>query len=291
MKRMRICALTMVYRDHWALSQWYRHFSRALGASNLYIVAHGPDPEIRRLCPDSSIITIPRDRFDHFDLVRNRMLNRLQNGLNEVFDWVIRTDADELICLDPAHHDGFAGFLDAHHGDAAFALGLNLAEAATDAALPDGAAVFRHRRHAEFSAHYSKAWAVRNRVGLMRHGVQVKPRKAAAFDFRIPEGVYLVHLKFANSRALSEANRHRREVAGSDATGLPGPAWQDPQAETRKFFTRFQNLPEAPWEDARRSALAEIGRAPVRDIDRGIVRARNARQDRRTLLPDWFSEL
>ena len=44
---MKICALTMVYRDYWALRQWYRHYGDLVGAQNLYIVAHGPDPVCR----------------------------------------------------------------------------------------------------------------------------------------------------------------------------------------------------------------------------------------------------
>ena len=69
---MKICAVTMVYRDHWALSQWYRHHARLLGVENLYVVAHGADPEIARLCPGASVITIPRDDLSSFDRTRAR---------------------------------------------------------------------------------------------------------------------------------------------------------------------------------------------------------------------------
>ena len=75
---MKICAITMVYRDYWALSQWYAHYGKHLGPQNLFVIAHGPDPEIARLCPQASVIAIPRDGFAHFDKSRSRMLNGIQ---------------------------------------------------------------------------------------------------------------------------------------------------------------------------------------------------------------------
>ena len=39
---MKICALTMVYRDYWALSRWYAHHGHELGSENLIVVRMGP---------------------------------------------------------------------------------------------------------------------------------------------------------------------------------------------------------------------------------------------------------
>ena len=52
---MNICAITMVYKDYWALSQWYAHYGRMLGFDNLYIVAHGADAKIASLCPRATV--------------------------------------------------------------------------------------------------------------------------------------------------------------------------------------------------------------------------------------------
>jgi len=78
---MKICAITMVYRDYWALSQWYAHYSRHLGSDHLYIVAHGHDPKISELCPRANVVTVPRDDLAGFDRVRGHLLNGLQDGL------------------------------------------------------------------------------------------------------------------------------------------------------------------------------------------------------------------
>lgn len=286
---MKICAITMVYRDYWALAQWYGHFAGLLGPGNLFVITHGADARIAAICPGASVIAVPRDDLQGFDRMRGRLLNGIQSGLAAVYDWVIRTDADEVICLDPARHSSLADCLAAQTAPAVFALGLNLGEIAGDPGLEDGDSVFARRRTAVFSGHYSKAWAVRGDVALMRHGVQVRPRAVPGFAFCLPAGVYLVHLKFANRAALQAVNRHRQSIAAGDGRGLPGKAWQNPGRDARKFYATLAGLPPKPWEDARDEAFAAIAAAPLRELASGIVRAANIRFDSRTSLPDWFA--
>ena len=150
----------MVYKDYWALAQWYAHYGKLLGAVNLYIVAHGKDDEISRICPDASVIVIPRDDLNGFDQVRARFLNQIKDALCVFYDRVIRTDADELIVLDPERFATFQDVFEAHRGSAVFALGLDLVELA-------GA------RWAVFNSHYSKAWTSRAGMQLLLHGVKV----------------------------------------------------------------------------------------------------------------------
>lgn len=283
---MKICAITMVYRDHWALSQWYGHYARHLGPRNLYIVAHGPDPVLRTLCPRANVVTVPRDRLDGFDGMRDRVLNGFQAGLSAVYDWVIRTDADELVCLDPEVYPGFADLLAAQDRDAVFALGLNIAERPGDAPLKDGAPALPARPWAVFSGHYSKAWAVRKGLPLLRHGVALRKRALAELPLNLPRGVYLAHLKYASRAALKVANHHRREIATSEARGLPGSAWRNPKLAERKFYDGFEALPEQPWAVCEAAAFDQITADPMRDLDKGVIRARNIRFDARTTLPD-----
>lgn len=285
---MKICAITMVYRDHWALSQWYAHYARHLGAQNLYVISHGEDPAIATICPQASIITIPREDLDNFDLMRGRMLNSFQAGLSEIYDWIIRTDADELICLDPAKHGSFAEFFAKQTANAVFALGLNIAETGQDAEMRPGMRALEHRSLAMFSSHYSKAWAVRRRLGLRRHGVEVRPRFTNSYPFEVPAGVYLAHLKFANSRALAQSDKHRSDVAARCTEGAPGWAWRNPSLETRKFFERMRRLPLMEWADAEPKALAHVNAEPIRDPEIGVIRVRDIPIKIATRLPGWF---
>lgn len=288
---MSVCAITMVYRDYWALAQWYAHYGHRLGPRNLFVVSHGHDQKVQEICPEASVITIPRTSLAHFDRQRGLLLNRLQNALNVAFDWVIRTDSDELICLDPSRFESFEAFFAEQTADAIFALGLNLAETGADRQLDDSDRVLAHRRHAVFTGQFSKAWAVRNRISLVQHGIKVRPGQAETFPFVMPEGVFLAHLKFANLTALNEANKHRREVGNAPGRGRPGTAWKQPGSEARRFFARFDELEDLPWEQALAQARAQIAQDPHRDKRLGLIRARNPRQRAKTTLPDWFGRI
>lgn len=275
----------MVYRDHWALGQWYRHYGALVGLENLYIFAHGPDPQIASICPGANVITIPRDSLNGFDRVRGRMLNNFQASLLELYDWVIRTDADELICAEP----GFSvlDILSAQSAPALFALGLNVVELQGDTLLED-APVFSRRRHAVFAGHYSKAFAVREPVSLMRHGVQLKPRRVPHFPFEMPRGLYLAHLKFANRVALDDSNRHRMEIANLEGKGLPGSAWQNAEDEAEEYIARVEAMPLKAWDEGSDRAYEKLAYSPVRDQSERLIRARTLRFKFRTRLPQGF---
>ncbi|MCL6283446.1 glycosyltransferase family 2 protein [Ruegeria sp. 2012CJ41-6] len=280
--------MTMVYRDYWALSQWYAHYSRHLDPENLFVVAHGADPKIHELCPGASVITVPRDKFTYFDLSRGRLLNGFQVGLDEVYDWVIRTDVDELICLDPDRYQGFADFFAQNPDRAQFSLGLNLAELPDDPKFMPGMLALQHRRRALFSTHYSKAWAVRGRIGLRRHGVEIRPRFIDAYPFSVPRGAYLVHLKFANGQALAESDTHRMQVASELGRGTPGQSWRDPDTRNRRFHDRVRNLPVTDWDEAEPQAFAQISAEPERERHTGVIRVRDVALNLATDLPGWF---
>lgn len=272
---MKVAAITMVYRDYWALSQWYRHFGAMVGYHHLYIVAHGHDPEIARLCPDASIITVPRDDMAHFDRRRARMLNAFQAALIETYDWIIRTDADELICFDPRLYTGVEDFLVGQSGPALFALGLNVVDTNTGS-------------YAVFSGHYSKAWAVNDTTQLVQHGVRIRPNKVERFRFQMPRGVYLVHLKFANHIALAASNAHRLDVASLDAPGLPGKAWKRADEAAEETVAKVDIMDEVSWEVARDAAYGKLHRTAAREEKTGVIHARFLRFQQKCQFPDWI---
>lgn len=282
---MKICAITMVYRDYWALSQWYAHYSRHLGSDNLFIVAHGSDPKIAALCPRANVIVVPRTDLTGFDRMRGQLLNSIQDGLGVIYDWVIRTDADELVCVDPAHYASFAALFGSHRrSNALFALGMNVAEDIEDDTLKPTDAALTKRSNAVFSGHYSKAWAVKRGTHLIRHGIGLT--KDAVME--MPEGVYLAHLKYASIDALTEANAHRSEIAGGKQDGLPGKAWLHADKDAMKFFEMFQKAPKIDWIEAKAEAYAAIAGDPVAEASQKVLRARSVTFDSRTVLPEWF---
>lgn len=287
---MKIAAITMVYRDYWALSQWYAHYSRYIGSDNLFIVAHGPDDKISKLCPKAEVITVPRDDLAGFDKKRNAMLNGMQNELSEQFDWVIRTDADELICLDPTVAGSFEELLSNRSSDAIFALGMNIGERPDDPELEGNENVFSKRSLALMSGHYSKAWVVRNGCGLGLHGALVDPEQVQNLTYDLPKGVYLAHLKYANIAALGEANAHRRKVARGSEKDLPGTAWRKADRISKQFFEKAEMYPEVDWPTAEATAYAAQAADPKRDAKSGLLRGRFNSFKFKTTLPDWFGK-
>ncbi|QUJ76559.1 glycosyltransferase family 2 protein [Sulfitobacter albidus] len=286
---MKICAMTMVYRDYWALAQWYRHYGGHLGPRNLYVIAHGHDPRIAEICPEASIITIPRDELKHFDRVRLRLMNDIQSGLGNVYDWVIQTDTDELVCLNPDQHASFADLFATAEAPVLFGLGLNLAEAKDDPEMPEGANVFSYRKTACVTGNYSKAWAVSNGMALRWHGVFCGYKRAHKFPFVMPDGVFFVHLKHAHRGALEDANEVRQSVAETVGEEWNVTGWAKADFRAKRFFRKLAKAEYLEWDAAIARGYEQIRGNPVRDSERGIVKPPFINYVCRTDLPEWFS--
>ncbi|WP_108838701.1 glycosyltransferase family 2 protein [Tateyamaria sp. Alg231-49] len=287
---MKICAITMVYRDYWALAQWIRHYSKHLGIENLYVVVHGPDEKVNDIASGANIWTIPRESLEAFDKRRNKMLNQFQSGLLQFYDWVIRTDTDELICVDPDLHGSLERFLAQTTDDAVFATGLNVFEQADEQEMPHNVSVFDCREAAVITGNYSKAWAVKTNVPLMRHGVKLTKDKRVAYSYSFPQGVYLAHIKFANIDALADVNATRKEVARSGVSGLPGWGWKRADEHTKKFFIEAETLDFTSWSEAVADALQRLTTDMKYDEKDGVIRAPGIPYLAKIKLPKWFKE-
>ena len=290
---MTTCALTMVYRDYWALSQWYAHYGDMLGADRLYIVVHGPDDSVAARCPGANIIHIPREDLTRFDRKRAQLLNSIAQGLRTVYRHVIQTDADELICFDPALYASLPAALDETAiMPALFALGMNLMEMPEDRPIDPARPLGQQRRSVWLSGHYSKAFVTSGQADLMRHGVKVRDRPFREFEFVMPKGVYLVHLKFANLAATRASDDVRQNVAtpkdGRDE-GLPGDAWKYAPEDTRKLLAEHYARQPTDWDRAEAQAYPEICETHRRIRKVGVIKSRSLKWDTRPDIPDWMA--
>ena len=281
----------MVHKDYWALKQWYAHYGKYLGPRNLYIISHGYDPEIERVCPEASIITIPREELKHFDRVRLRLINGIQSGLSNIYDWVIQTDADELVCFNPSKYDSFEDLFDKTTAPALFALGLNVAEVEGDPPLEEGESALKSRNVACITGNYSKAWAVRKALPLRWHGVFCGYRKTEEFQFEMPDDVFFVHLKHANSEALKATNAVRQSVADTVGEDWNVNGWANPDFHAKRFYRKMAAAVELPWDEAVLLGYEQIRDNPVRDPKRGVVKPPFVNYVCRTVMPDWFKQL
>lgn len=284
---MRIAAMTMVYKDYWALERWYEHHARHLGAENLFVVSHGEDPRIHDICSGAHVSVYPRDTLEGFDRKRGRFLDEMQAELLETHDWVVRLDADELLCWDSERYSGLEEvFQENADVPVVTALGMDLVDLGQG-----GQGIFSEVRDAAFSGHYSKPVAAARTVPFALHGVKVAPEDLETFPFRLPKGLYLVHLKYANRGVLDEANAVRMAVANREGKGLPGTAWQEADVETMRFFLDFEQKRKVPWEKAEAHAYSTYSSKPSRKEKRNIVKVRAVKLRQRTVLPAWFATL
>lgn len=270
------------------MAQWIRHYSKQLGIENLYVVVHGPDKKVDDIACGANIWTIPRDSLEGFDKRRNRMLNQFQSGLLQFYDWIIRTDADELVCVDPDRHGSIGDLLGNVSDDAVFSIGLNLFEEPDQKEIPADVSVFDRRSSAVITGNYSKAWAVRCDAPLMRHGVRLTNDGSEPYRYTFPEGVFLVHLKFANIQALADVNATRKEVARSGVPGVPGWGWKRADAHALKFFETAETLDSMDWSDALRLAYELIPTDMKYDDSDGVIRSPGIPFLAKTNLPKWF---
>ena len=287
---MKICAVTMVYRDYWALAQWVTHYGTLLGIENVFVVAHGKDSRIEEICNGANVITVPRDRLAKFDRVRATLLNGISSGLSSIYDWVIRTDADELICLDTSLYDGFEAMFAECSDAPVFALGFDVIQRKNERPLEDGQSVFDGRDGAIFSGAYSKAFAVCDKTELLLHGVRVRHRKIADFKMQMPRGVYLAHLRYANLDAMRIANAHRMQIASGDESGLPGVAWKHADDFSEERSRWIEAYPEKEWYEAEDEAYHAVSASSKIIEERSVVRAKAISFKFKTTLPQWFRE-
>ena len=285
---MKVCAITMVYQDYWALAQWVGHYANELGIQNLYIVSHGHDDEVRQIAKGANVWTIPRESLDAFDKRRNKMLNQFQSGLLQFYDWVIRTDADELVCVNPNMHGSITDLLSCTSQDSVFSIGLNVYEQAEEHEMPESTSVFDCRTAAVVTGNYSKAWAVRSDTALMRHGVRLVGDDNTQHTYAFPKDVFMCHLKFANVSELAEVNKTRKEIARSGEPGVPGWGWRRADAHTMKFFEMAETMPFMEWSDAMNLAYEKIPTNMKYNENDCVIRSPGIPFLAKTKLPPWF---
>jgi hypothetical protein len=286
---MKIAALTMVYQDYWAISKWYIHHGRELGFSNLFIISHGENEKLKVICPQANIIIIPRSGLEFFDKKRAKILNTVQSGLNLSYDWVLQTDADELICYDQNIYKNLVQAI-THNPNVPVltALGFDVVEVIPDLELSQKS-IFFDRRNIAFSGHYSKAIASQIEVNFSLHGVCVERSILRSFPYFIPKGLYLAHLKFANIAALEKLTVARMQVANSYERGLPGYGWKHADEDASKFFRNFMKKKLVPWKEAENIAYSTLSPEPLRKPRFNLVKTKSLQFPVRTLIPKFFA--
>ena len=244
-----VAALTMVRDDAFFLKLWLGHYGRLLGRENCYVINHGRGDEVARLAEDCNLIGIPGEAHRTFDMKRWRLLNNLVMGLRSYYDHVIVGDVDELVVLDPVSGTDLPGFLAGVPANRVLTpLGLEIIhrvelepEAVRDRVLGP-------RRHARPAPHYSKPCVISTGTKIARGGHFTQYPK-----LHTPEHLYLLHLKFCDFGAYSEAMDRRNAMAAATGAAVRDAAigrhwFPEARGDDRAVFEAFADLETVEFE-------------------------------------------
>ncbi len=194
----------MVKDDHFFLQKWVDYYGAMFGADALYVVSHGRDAGVDQIAADCNIIHIPGDFDDDFDAKRWQLLNNLTNGLLGYFDFVICSDVDEFVVLDPKLKMTLPEFL-ARRGNVVITpIGVEVVHLPDQESESIENGILSTRRHCRYSSFYSKPCIIGKPVELARGGHYAK--EPALKTFR---NLYLFHMKYCDLDLYRETARKR----------------------------------------------------------------------------------
>jgi hypothetical protein len=190
--------LTMVYQDYDLLQNWVNYYEKQVGREHLYVLSHGNDPEHRRIADGCNVINIPRDPT-MFQLDRRRwfLIGQFINGLLRYYSWMIASDVDEIVVLDPDIGDSVPKYLERFNTPRApksispFGIEIVHNPDFETKALSDEGTILEKRRLFRLNANYAKPCIVRSDVAFTMggHANNHQPRQ-------LDDHLYLMHLRF-----------------------------------------------------------------------------------------------
>lgn len=237
--------VTMLYEDYFFLERWYEYYSKQVGAENLYVFSHGNDPKHREIAKNANVMNLPRDvSMFKFDRRRWRMMSHLASGLLDYYNWMIVTDVDEIVVVDPNAAPTLVDYILENYDAPGVnlknisPLGLELIHLPEEEplAIEKNETILSQRRIFRPNANYSKPCLVaapavfgpgghRNNLGR-RH---------------LSDDLYLLHLKFFDLSTMESVAKIRGQltaVAGDLGTdGFQAHPWSKTLDTYRKILS------------------------------------------------------
>lgn len=104
----------------------------------------------------------------------------------------------------------------------------------------------------------------------------------------MPDDVFFVHLKHANSKVSQQANSVRQSVADTVGESWNVSGWSKTDYHAKRFYRKMAAVRALDWEDAIAMDYPQIRNNPVRDPERGVVKLPFIHYVCRTELPECF---
>lgn len=290
---MTTAAVTMVWNDAWFLRRWLDYFSRHLGRENLYVFAHGGEPEILALCQGTNVSILPRDQITvDFDHDRWALLSHVTSGLTRFYDTVLCLDVDELLIPTTADKSLADVLANLPKGQVWAVPGFELFRTSDDGVeLPETDPIAPLCRSALFSPFYSKSCIAGRAVRFTPggHGLYDEPPE-------ILTDLALLHLRFVNRSEHLRRRTLRRQLADDAYSAAKVTvrdmrpsgrlvSWKAADARHAAIFDLFHNTAEVDWNTAFASVKTQLpALLKVRDTQHSF--GKDATTDIRTQLPD-----
>jgi hypothetical protein len=241
----------MVHGDYGMFKRWYDYYAAQVGAENLFVFSHGNDPHHRTIAPGANIINAPRDPSMYkWDTRRWRMMGDFASGMLNFYNWMLVTDIDEMVVVDPNIAPGLVPYLStAFDGmplpPSISPLGLNIVHLPDEEpdSLDSLTPVLSQRRFFYPSRVYSKPTLISTSVQFGPGGHRNDHGRR-----KLSDALYLVHLNLADASELEE--RAGRKVALIDvaveqsASSMKAHVWRDTMAAYLRVREDFERGPE-----------------------------------------------
>jgi hypothetical protein len=184
---LKVAVVTQVKNESLFLPLWRRYYGGQFGYGNLFVINDGStDGSTANLAP-TRVLERPQRPFDESE--RALEISAFLEELLKFYDWVIYTDVDEFLVLDPLLKVDFQSYLQQVPGKHLNAIGINVlqnihAEAEYSPNLP----VFHQRRYGAFDRSYFKQL-------VHSYRVRFNPGFHSSNRLRnFAPGLYLMHL-------------------------------------------------------------------------------------------------
>jgi|GEM_PF-2269373 hypothetical protein len=198
----RIAALTHVREDAFFTDIWIRHYSGLVGRENLHIMLDGTDwtPTVDLSGISTSIMTGFKGDQNKDDRRVMKFEDRMVEKLLETYDYVIRTDADELVMPDPGTNLTIADVArESDEFGTRYVSGLDLVQNMTcEGPLTDTQPILSQRRYGVISKWYMKPM-IFSRLLPLNQGSHI----ARGVPPIVSENIFMFHLT-AVDKALTE---------------------------------------------------------------------------------------
>ena len=191
----RVCAITMARNDDFFLKRWVKYYGSQLGRENLYVYLDGKDQHVPDECEGANFFICDKLLGNRVrgDKLRISFLCGKAHELLNRYDYVIGTDADEFLIVDPLLGMTLPEYI-ASYGVRTTLSGLGVdvgQHLEFEGKFDNGRGFLEQRSYARLSTRYTKASIIAKKVRWGSGFHRVK-----GHNYHIGKGLYLFHMGY-----------------------------------------------------------------------------------------------